>query len=342
MRPSENPRSVRVDGIRQSAERSTLLASEVSPLRGRYTEKMVMEYVTLNDGNRLPAIGYGLPMIADQPEKTYNAVKQALEMGYRLIDTAAAYLNEEQVGRAVRDLNIPRGDVYITSKLWLQDYGYEEAKKGIDASLEKLGLGYIDLYLLHHPYFDVVGAWKALEEAKAAGKIRSIGVSNMTLKLWNTYIPQFKVLPAVNQVEFNPFCQQPELRKVLDPLDVKIEAYLPLAKGRKELLEHPFILSLAKKYGKDPGQIILRFEVQCGVIPVARLLTPVRADATSEVFGFEMTPEEMAAANLKIFDFALTEEEMREMETLNENRCEHNPEAPGVEEILLNTYKVHD
>lgn len=301
----------------------------------------MMNYITLNDGHRLPDIGYGLPMVTDQAT-AYDAVKHALEIGYRLIDTAAAYLNEEEVGRAVRDLNIPRQDVFITSKLWLQDYGYEEAKKGIDASLQKLDLEYIDLYLLHHPYFDVVGAWKALEEAQKAGKIHSIGVSNMTVKLWNTYIPQFETLPAVNQVEFNPFCQQPELRKILDPLDVKIQATYPLARGRRELLEHPFILSLAKKYGKDPGQIILRFEVQCGVIPIARSIMPVRADATNEIFGFEMSPQEMAAANLKIFDFSLTEEEMREMEVLNENRCEHDPEAPGVEEMLLETYKVHD
>lgn len=300
-----------------------------------------IEFVELNDGHRLPKIGYGLPMIPDQT-RTYEAVKHALETGYRLIDTAAAYLNEEEVGRAVRALNIPRQEVYITSKLWLQDYGYEQAKKGIDESLKKLNLEYIDLYLLHHPYFDVVGAWKALEEAQKAGKLRSIGVSNMSVNLWKTYIPQFNTLPAVNQVEFNPFCQQPELRRLLDPLNVKIEASYPLARGRKELLEHPFILSLAKKYGKDPGQIILRFEVQCGVIPVPRSIMPVRADATSEVFGFELSPEEMAAANLRIFDFSLSEEEMREMETLNENRCEHDPEAPGVENVLLDTYKVHD
>lgn len=282
-----------------------------------------------------------MPMLPD-PEGSYDAVVHALKIGYRLIDTAAAYLNEEQVGRAVRASGIPRSEVFITSKLWLQDYGYEEAKKGIDASLKALGMDYIDLYLLHHPYFDVVGSWKALEEAQKDGKLRSIGVSNMTPRLWNIYIPQFEVLPVVNQVEFNPFCQQKELRKMLDPLNVKIEAMYPLSHGRKELLENPFILSLAQKYGKEPAQIILRFEVQCGTIPIPRSIMPVRADATDELYGFQMTPEEMATSNFHIFDFSLSDEEMEEMAVLDTGRGEYDPDAPGIEDLLLNTYRVHD
>ena len=166
-----------------------------------------MQNFKLNDGNSIPAIGFGVFMIP-AGEEIYSAVTNALKAGYRHIDTAAAYFNEADVGRAVRDSGIPREEMFITSKLWLQDYGYEAAKKGIDASLQKLGMDYMDLYLLHQPYGDVAGAWKALEEAKAAGKIKSIGVSNMTPKLWNNFIPQFDTVPAVNQVECNPFFQQ--------------------------------------------------------------------------------------------------------------------------------------
>ena len=156
-----------------------------------------MNYITLNDGNKIPAVGFGVFMIPADGS-TYKAVLEALKVGYRHIDTAAAYFNEAEVGKAVRDSGIPREEIFVTSKLWLQDYGYEAAKKGIDASLSKLGLDYIDLYLLHQPYGDVAGAWKALEEAKAEGKIKSIGVSNMTPKLYTELTADFATKPAVN------------------------------------------------------------------------------------------------------------------------------------------------
>ncbi|MBQ9578166.1 MAG: aldo/keto reductase, partial [Ottowia sp.] len=249
-----------------------------------------MKTITLNDGHTIPTVGFGVFMIPNDGP-TYEAVKAALKAGYRHIDTAAAYRNESDVGKAVRDSGIPRGEIFITSKLWLQDYGYEAAKKGIATSLEKLGTDYIDLYLLHQPYGDVPGAWRALEEAKAEGKIRSIGVSNMTPKFWREFVPQFKTVPAVNQVEFNPFFQQKELRKILDAAGVKLQAWYPLGHGNKELLEHPAITALAKKYGKNAGQIILRFEVQDGVITLPKSSNPERI-----------------AGNIDIFDFALTDE----------------------------------
>ena len=170
-----------------------------------------MNMIRLNDGHDIPAVGFGVFMIPNDGP-TYDAVLQALKIGYRHIDTAAAYFNESDVGKAIRDSGILRSEIFITSKLWLQDYGYAPAKKGIAASLQKLGTDYIDLYLLHQPYGDVAGAWKALEEAKAEGKLRSIGVSNMTPKIWKTFVPQFSTLPAVNQVECHPFFQQRELR----------------------------------------------------------------------------------------------------------------------------------
>lgn len=278
----------------------------------------------LNDGNEIPAVGFGVFMIEpDGP--TYDAVTQAIKAGYRHFDGAAAYFNESDLGKAVRDSGIPREEVFITSKLWLQDYGYEAAKKGIDTSLQKLGMDYMDMYLLHQPYGDVAGAWKALEEAKAAGKIKTIGVSNMTPKLWNEFIPQFDTIPAVNQVECNPFFQQKELRKLLDEKEVRIEAWYPLGHGSKELLSHPRITKMAEKYGKNSGQIILRFEIQEGIIVLPKSTNPERI-----------------AGNIDIFDFNLTDDEMSEIRALDTGKGSHNPEAPGVGEMLLKNYKIHD
>ena len=283
-----------------------------------------MEMVTLNDGNKIPAVGFGVFLIPNDGA-TYEAVTQALKAGYRHIDTAAAYFNEAEVGKAVKDSGISREEIFITSKLWLQDYGYEAAKKGLETSLEKLGLDYVDLYLLHQPYGDVDGAWKALEEAKAEGKIRSIGVSNMTPKIWKEFVPQFATMPAVNQVECNPFFQQKELRALLAENDVKIEAYQPLGHGDETLLSHPDIVKLAEKYGKNPGQIILRFEVQDGLIVLPKSTNPQRI-----------------AGNIDIFDFELSDGEMDSLRTLDTGKGHHDPEAPGVAEMLLNNYKIHD
>lgn len=283
-----------------------------------------MTSITLNDGNKIPVVGFGVFLIpADGP--TYDAVLTALKAGYRHIDTAAAYFNEADVGRAVRDSGVPREEIFITSKLWLQDYGYEAAKKGLATSLEKLGLDYVDLYLLHQPYGDVAGAWKALEEARAAGKIRSIGVSNMTPKIWKEFVPQFETVPAVNQVECHPFFQQRELRELLAGDDIKIEAYQPLGHGDASLLSHPAITRLAEKYGKNAGQVILRFEVQDGLIVLPKSTNPERI-----------------AGNLDIFDFALTEDEMDALRVLDTGKGHHDPEAPGVAEMLLQNYKIHD
>ena len=283
-----------------------------------------MTSITLNDGNKIPAVGFGVFLIpADGP--TYDAVLTALKAGYRHIDTAAAYFNEADVGRAVRDSGVPREEIFITSKLWLQDYGYKAAKKGLETSLEKLGMDYVDLYLLHQPYGDMAGAWKALEEAKAAGKIRSIGVSNMTPRIWKEFVPQFETVPAVNQVECHPFFRQRELRELLAGDDVKIEAYQPLGHGDASLLSHPAITRLAEKYGKNAGQVIPRFEVQDGLIVLPKSTNPERI-----------------AGNLDIFDFALTEDEMDALRALDTGKGHHDPEAPGVAEMLLQNYKIHD
>ncbi len=277
----------------------------------------------LNDGNEIPAIGFGVFMI-EPNGPTYDAVTEAIKAGYRHFDTAAAYFNEEDLGRAVRDSGIPRDEFFITSKLWLQDYGYEAAKKGIDTSLKKLGMDYMNLYLLHQPYGDVAGAWRALEEAKKEGKIRSIGVSNMTPNIWNEWIPQFDTMPAVNQVECNPFFQQKELRKLLNAKGVRLEAWYPLGHGSRDLMENPVIAGLAEKYGKNCGQIILRFEIQEGIVVLPKSTNPGRI-----------------AGNLDIFDFNLTDAEMAQIRNMDTGKGSHDPEAAGVAEMLLGAFDVH-
>ncbi|MEE6667251.1 aldo/keto reductase [Pediococcus acidilactici] len=279
--------------------------------------------IKLNDGNEIPAIGFGTFQIPNNGT-TYQAVTKALAAGYRHVDTAVAYFNEQEVGRAIKDSGIPREQIWVTSKLWLQDYGYESAKKAIDLSLQKLGLDYIDLYLIHQPYGDVPGAWQAMEAAKKAGKIRSIGVSNMTPKIWQHFVPQFETMPAVNQVEFNPYFQQKELRKILEANNVKLEAWAPLGQGNAKLLNEPVIVKLAEKYQKNAGQIILRFENQEGII----------------VFP-KSVHDERIKSNLDIFDFTLTEEEMTAIRALDTKKGMHDPDAPGVKEMLLSAFDVH-
>lgn len=283
-----------------------------------------MEMIRLNDGNEIPTIGFGVFMIPNDGS-TYKAVREALDVGYRHIDTATAYFNEEEVGKAIKDSGISREEIFVTSKLWLSHYGYERAKVGIERSLRKLGLDYIDLYLIHQPYGDVVGAWKAMEEAKADGKLRSIGVSNMTPKIWNEFVPQFATKPAVNQIEFNPFYQQKAIRELMDQDDVKVEAWYPLGHGDTSLLSNPIITKLAEKYGKNPGQICIRFEVQEGVITLPKSTNPERIKT-----------------NLDVFDFSFTEEEMAELRKMDTGKGQHDPDADGVGETLLNAYIVED
>ena len=290
-------------------------------------EGNTMEYQTLNNGLKMPIVGFGVFRVPDKKE-CEESVYQAIKAGYRLIDTAASYTNEDAVGagvkRAIEEGVCTRKDLFITSKLWLQDYGYENAKKGIETSMKLLGVDYIDLYLLHQPYGDYLGAWKALEEAYQAGKIKSIGISNITVNLWNKFKDAMTVMPAVNQVEFNPFVQQKELRKVMAENNIRLEAWYPLGHGNKDLLENETIVSLAKKYHKNAGQIILRWIYQEGVISLPK-----------------STNEERMKGNIDIFDFELTDEEMKAMQALDTNKPSHNPEDPANETRLMGL-KIHD
>ncbi|HIV86178.1 MAG TPA: aldo/keto reductase [Candidatus Monoglobus merdigallinarum] len=282
-----------------------------------------MQTVKLNDGVEIPVYGFGTFQIPADGS-TYKAVSEALSLGIRHIDTAVAYFNESEVGKAVRDSGVPREEVFLTSKLWLQDYGYEPAKRAIDLSLKKLGFDYMDLYLIHQPYGDVPGAWRAMEEAKRAGKIRSIGVSNMTPKIWNSFVPQFDTKPSVNQVEFNPYYQQKEIRKLMAECGTLLEAWAPLGQGNKKLLTDPCITEIAEKHGKNTGQVILRFEIQDGAI----------------VFPKSVNPERIKS-NMDIFDFELTSEEMDKMRALDTGKGQHDPDAPGVGDFLISAFDVH-
>ncbi len=277
----------------------------------------------LNDGNEIPPLGFGVFLVPNNGP-AYDAVLAALKAGYRLIDTAAAYLNESDVGKAVKDSGIPREEIFLTSKLWLQDYGYEAAKQGIETSLQNLGTDYLDLYLLHQPYGDVAGAWRALEKAKKAGKIRSIGVSNMTPKLLGKFLPQMETLPAVNQVECNPLFQQKELRKFMREYGIVTEAWYPLGHGNRELLTNPVLTALAQKYHKDVGQIILRWHVQEGIVALPKATNPAHIQG-----------------NIDIFDFCLTDAEMAQIRTLDTGKGTHNPEDAATA-ASLQSLKIHD
>ncbi|MDD3027850.1 MAG: aldo/keto reductase [Erysipelotrichaceae bacterium] len=282
-----------------------------------------MENFTLNNNTTIPAVGFGVFQIPNDGP-TYDATLAALKAGYRHIDTAAGYMNESDVGKAIVDSGIERSEIFITSKLWVQDHGYENAKIGIENSLRLLGVDYIDLYLLHQPYGDYLGAWKALEEAVAKGKIRSIGISNITVNLWNKFKDGMNLMPVVNQVEFNPFTQQKELRKAMAENDIRLEAWFPLGHGNKELLENKIIVDLAEKYNKNVGQIILRWIYQEGVVSLPKSTNPERMKG-----------------NIDIFDFALNDDEMKAIEGLDTGKASHNPEDPAVEQRLMGM-KIHE
>lgn len=283
----------------------------------------MMKTFKLNNNENIPAVGFGVFMIPNNGP-TYDATLAALKAGYRHIDTAAGYMNESDVGKAIKDSGIAREDIFITSKLWLQDYGYENAKKGIENSLKALDTDYIDLYLLHQPYGDYLGAWKALEEAVQEGKIKSIGISNITVNLWNKFKDGMTLMPVVNQVEFNLFTQQRELKKVMDENNIRLEAWYPLGHGNKDLLENETIVSLAKKYNKNVGQIILRWIYQEGVVSLPKSTNPERMKG-----------------NIDIFDFELTNDEMQKMARLDTGKATHNPEDPANETRLMGL-KIHD
>ena len=252
-----------------------------------------MQELTLNNGVKIPQVGFGVFQVPDA-KQAEEVVLTALEAGYRHIDTAAAYMNEEAVGAAVRKSGLPREEVFVTSKLWVQDFGYENAKKAIQTSLDKLDLGYIDLYLLHQPVGDYLGAWKALEEAYKEGKIKAIGISNFYPERLADFCETVEIQPTVNQVETHPFFQREDLLAVAKEYNVAIEAWGPFAEGKFGIFTHPVLTKIGEKYGKTAAQVALRWNLDRGVIVLPKSVTPERIVANIDVFDFTLSPEDMA------------------------------------------------
>ena len=267
--------------------------------------------VTLNNGMEMPRIGYGVFRMKN-PEECEEAVVQAIQSGYRLIDTAAAYENEEAVGRAIRRCGVPREELFITTKLWITDTSYEGAKRGFSNSMERLGLDYIDLYLIHQPYNDYYGAWRALEELYAEGKAHSIGVDNFTQDKLADFLFWNKVKPAVNLVECNAFFQREDDRLYMESKNIQMQAWSPLAAGQGKLFENETLCAIANTHNKSVAQVVLRWLVQRNIVPLVKSANPQRMKE-----------------NLDIFDFALTDAEMQQIAALDTGRTAFSPRTTG-------------
>lgn len=253
-----------------------------------------MQEVVLNNGVEMPILGFGVFQIPDPAECERN-VHEALLAGYRLIDTAAAYLNEAAVGKAIKRSGVPRKDLFVTTKLWIQDAGYERTKQAFERSLQRLQLEYLDLYLIHQPFGDVYGAWRAMEELYREGRVRAIGVSNFYPDRVMDLILHNQVTPAVNQIETHPFCQQIETHAFLQENQVQIESWGPFAEGRNNIFENPLLRTIADNHHKTVAQIILRWLTQRGVVAIPKSVRKERIAENFNVFDVELSPEDMAA-----------------------------------------------
>ncbi|HEX9015154.1 MAG TPA: aldo/keto reductase [Chloroflexota bacterium] len=250
--------------------------------------------VTLNNGVNMPLLGFGVFQI-DDADVCERSVFDAITAGYRLIDTAAAYRNEEAVGKAIKRSGVAREELFVTTKLWIQDAGYESAKKGFETSLRRLGLDYLDLYLIHQPFGDVYGSWRAMEELYQEGRMRAIGVSNFQPDRIMDLIVHNQVVPAVNQIETHPFNQQVETQKFLQENGVQIESWGPFAEGRNNIFQNELLVSLAAKYKKSVAQIVLRWLIQRGVVAIPKSVHRERIVENFDVFDVQLSPEDMAA-----------------------------------------------
>ena len=283
-----------------------------------------IETVKLNNGVEMPLEGFGVFQVPD-PAVCEQAVLDAIATGYRLIDTAAAYMNEEAVGKAVAKCGVPREELFITTKLWVQDASYEGAKAAIETSMKKLGLGYIDLYLIHQPMGDYIGAWRAMEEAYKAGKLRAIGVCNCYPQILADICETVEVTPAVNQVELHPFFQQENALALMREYGVHPEAWGPFAEGNHGIFTHPVLTKIGEKYGKSAAQVALRWNVQRGVTVIPKSVHRERMEQ-----------------NLAIWDFQLSGEDMAEIAKLDIGRSEIVDHSDPKFVQMLHRMKVHE
>lgn len=283
-----------------------------------------MDFVTLNNGIKMPLEGFGVFQISDA-DICEQAVTDAIKSGYRLIDTAAAYMNEEAVGRAIAKSGVPREELFIVTKLWVQDAGYEKAKKALNTSLEKLGLDYLDLYLIHQPMGDYYGAWRAMEELYKEGKIKAIGVCNFYPAILADFCETVDVIPAINQIELHPFFTQEKALQNMKEYGVTPMAWGPLAEGKHNIFKHPILSEIGKKYGKTPAQVALKWNIQRGVVIIPK-----------------STHKERMVQNINIRDFELTEDEMAEISKLDLGKSEIVDHADPAFVKMLHTMKIHD
>lgn len=252
-----------------------------------------METVKLNNGSEMPLEGFGVFQVPD-PAVCEQAVLDAIATGYRLIDTAAAYMNEEAVGKAIAKCGVPCEELFITTKLWVQDASYEGAKAAIETSLRKLGLDYIDLYLIHQPMGDYIGAYRAMEEAYKAGKLRATGVCNCYPQILTDICETVDVIPAVNQVELHPFFQQENALALMKEYGVQPEAWGPFAEGNHGIFTHPVLTAIGQKYGKSAAQVALRWNVQRGVIVIPKSVHKERMEQNIDIWDFRLSDADMA------------------------------------------------
>ena len=271
----------------------------------------------------MPAIGFGVFQIP--VEETERVVNDALEVGYRMIDTAASYFNEQQVGDAIRKSGLKREDIFVTSKLWVQDYEYDDALRAFDTSMQKLGLDYLDLYLLHKPYGNYFAAWRAVERLYKEGRIRAIGVTSFSNERLQDLYLHNEIKPAVNQLETNPFFQQREANKFLQQQGIQHEAWAPFAEGQNDIFNNPVLKEIAGKHGKSVGQVILRWLNQRNIVVIPKT---VRRERMIE--------------NFNIFDFTLTEEEMKRIAILDSGKSPIYDDMDLDTTKFIGTLKIHE
>lgn len=252
-----------------------------------------METITLNNGIKMPLEGFGVFQVPD-PAQCEQAVSDAINSGYRLIDTAAAYMNEEAVGAAIKKSSVKRSDLFITTKLWVQDASYEGAKKAFDTSMKKLGLEYLDLYLIHQPMGDYTGAWRAMEELYKEGVIRAIGVCNFYPHVLTDFCETVEILPAVNQVELHPFFVQGDALAVMKEYEIVPEAWGPFAEGKHGIFTHPVLTAIGEKYGKTAAQVALRWNVERGVVVIPKSVHKERMEQNMNIWDFSLSDADMA------------------------------------------------
>jgi 2,5-diketo-D-gluconate reductase A len=280
-----------------------------------------MEYVTLSNGVKMPILGYGVYQVT--PEECERCVLDALKAGYRSIDTAQVYFNEEQVGSAIQKSGVPREEIFLTTKVWLEHYGYEQTLASVKESMRKLQTDYLDLLLLHQPFGDAYGAWRALEELYEAGKLRAIGISNYYPDRMVEFANFNRIKPMVNQIETHIFDQQKVSKEWADKYGIQLEAWAPFGEGRGGTFENPVIADIAAKHGKTPAQVMLRWHIQRGIVVIPK-----------------STHYERMVENFNVFDFALTDEDMTAIAALDTATSSFfSPQDPATIEWLAQMVK---